>query len=226
MVEYNVKQIKCPKQTRDRDFVIVEFPIEEKKNDPFRQEAFSRLKIIKPAPVNPSGQIRDEETLKKTRYLGIISEILLTNFLKEKLGPNVQVEMEKEYQNYEEHTDITLKKNSTILTIEVRGSFPFSRLEKVICCLFDVIGPYTTSYKRDEKGKDFYLRTLINTGVSNFNPQQDHTVYFAGGAELELFKKEGTKTNFKQKGASYLTIKPIAKAKDAEEIIRCIETKL
>jgi hypothetical protein len=225
MVEYNVKQIKYPKQTRNRDFVIVEFPIEEKKNDPFRQEAFSRLKIIKAAPVNPGGQVRDKKTLEKTRYMGIISEILFTNFFKKKLGPNVQVEMKK-YQNYEEHTDITLKKNLTILTIEVRGPFTFSGLEKVIYSLFDVIGPYTTSCKPAEKEKDFYLRTLINTGVSNFNPQQDHTVYFAGEAELELFKKEGAETNFKQKGTSCLTIKPIAKAKDAEEIVRCIEMKL
>ena len=119
-----------------------------------------------------------------------------------------------------------MKKNLTILAIEVRDSFPFSGLEKVICSLFDVTGPYTTSCKPAEKKKDFYLRPLINTGVSNFNPQQDHTVYFAGGAERELFRKEGTETNLKQKGASCLTIKPIAKAKDAAEIIRCIETKL
>jgi len=222
MVEYNVKQInvkqiKCPKQTRDRDFVIAEFPIEEKKNDLFRQEAFSRLKIIKAAPVNPGEQIRDERNIGKDQILGNYFRNPAYQFSQEKAWPNVQVEMKK---------NTRMKKNLTILTIEVRGPFTFSGLEKVIYSLFDVIGPYTTSCKPADKEKDFYLRTLINTGVSNFNPQQDHTVYFAGEAELELFKKEGAETNFKQKGTSYLTIKPIAKAKDTEEIIRCIEVKL
>ena len=65
MVEYNVKQIKCPRQTGVGDFVIVEFPIEEKKNDLFRPKTFSRLKIIKAAPVNPGGQNRDEKNIGK-----------------------------------------------------------------------------------------------------------------------------------------------------------------
>jgi len=228
MLEFEIKRVKCDPSVRGSEFTVVAFPISEERNQSLWKQATEYYAHIQALPLDPSGRLRNKEALVKTRYLGAISELVIAEFLRAELGDIVEVAREEVYQGYEKHTDIVLtsKQNNTKLTIEVRSSFAFREIEKAICSRLSVIGPYSTSYKPGEKEKDFYLLVLADSRKVDFNPQAPHTVYFAGGAELGLLKSIGIKSDLMQDGASYIIIRPIAKARDAEEIVNIIRNKV
>ena len=220
-------RVSCPKSVRQAPFRIVGFELDPKGNNhDFIQKAIRAAARQGGIPLAPDGSVRNPDQLFKTRYLGALSEILLVRFLQRQLGEEFRVARDDHFSGYENHTDITVKWNDRVVTLEVRGSFPYRPLQRVLCELFDVIGPYATTYKPGEPPRDFYLRTLINTKVDDFSPNRPHRLYFVGGAEAALFGNEGGHTDLKQTGAEYLTIKPIAKARDAAEILGLIRQSL
>lgn len=220
-------RVSCPQRVRQAPFCFVGFELDPSGNNgEVIQRAIRAAARQGGIPLAPDGSVRNPDRLFKTRYLGALSEILLVHFLQKQLGEEFRVVRDEHFSGYENHTDITVRWNDRAVTLEVRGSFPYRPLPRVICELFDVIGPYATTYKPGEPPRDFYLRTLINEKVDNFSPDRPHILYFVGGAEAALFGNEGGQTDLKQAGAEYLTIKPIAKARDAREILGLIRQSL
>ena len=172
-------------------------------------------------PLDPGGRQRDEVTLSKTRYLGVLSEKIIADHLRSIFGHEVSVS-NRAFEQYDAHVDIEIQVGDKEISFEVRSSFPYSPLKSVVCKLFDFIGPYTTSFKVGESPKAFYLRGLINEHMRNFNPERKHTLYFAGGVPYELLKEKGRRTDFDQPGADFLALK-LYKGMDALEIIDVIK---
>jgi hypothetical protein len=54
------------------------------------------------------------------------------------------------------------KEISKKFNLEIRSSFPFKRIEKVVCSDFDILGAYINEIKPHENSKDFYLRFLFS----------------------------------------------------------------
>lgn len=225
-VKYDCISVTCSEIIRKRPFEIVAFKVDpEGVNSHLHKQAVQLAKRQKGTILAPGGSVRDEEHLFKTRYLGALSELALVGFFKDWLGEEFKIQRDENFKGYEEHVDITVAKKDKVCTLEVRGSFPYSPLKRVICELFNIIGPYTTCYKPCERPKDFYLCTLINEEIDKFEVQKPHELYFVGGAEYSLFEKIGEKTDLKQEGAQYLGIKPIARARDSKEIVELIKKR-
>lgn len=171
--------------------------------------------------LDPGGRRRSRDELVKTRYLGALSELILEHYLQTRLGQEYRV-LREDFHDYASHVDLKVIRGSNEVGLEVRGSFPYMPLERVICKLFDVIGPYGASYKPGETAKDIYIRTLINEDVKAFSSTRSHTLWFVGGAEKGLFARIGRDSNLKQRGASYRLIKPISVARDVPGVLHQI----
>ena len=177
------------------------------------------------SPHSPSGRIRDPQELMKKRYLGFLSEELIAEHLKSELGPGTNVSNES-FENHEDHVDIAIQGDGKTIDVEVRSSFPYSRLDRVVCEIYDVIGPYSTARKSEESLKDFYLFAFINEAVEKFSFEREHTLYFAAGAPKQWFFTEKVREDdLKQQGANYLLI-PIVKAMDAVEVVNAIKNTI
>lgn len=218
--------VTCTIDGELRRFHLVAFDIRPADEDiSFLALVLDNVRNMTATNLSPAGWKRDDSELRATRYLGAASELLLESYLQDVLGSVTKVSRD-EFVDYTDHVDLTISNGSRIIQLEVRGSFPYSPLRSVVCRLFDIIGPYRTSYKQEEDPKDFYLRTLINIRQRDFDFHKPHTVYFAGGASYNLLEELGEYASFKQRGATYLAIKPIARARDAVEIVMDISQEL
>ena len=208
------KTVDCP----TRDYSLVTFEINPMGEDlDFVNEVLEEVNQHGAVHNAPSGRIRNANELRNTRYLGILSEKLITDHLQSKLGRDTHVS-NSAFESYDNHVDIEIQVGEKAINFEVRSSFGYTSLRNVVCRAFDAIGPYSTSYKPDESPKDFYLRGLINEAQTGLNPKRKHTFYFAGGAPYSWFKERGVPKDFDQQGAEYLTI-PLVEAMDAIEIV-------
>ena len=213
--------VKCP----TRDFSLIAFEIDPIGADADLVNAI-RAEVLqhRAAAYAPSGRTRSENELRKTRYLGVLAENLLIDHLQDELGQGVNVSKQA-FVDYAQHVDIEIQVGESVTNLEVRSSFPFSRLQAVVCQYFNVIGPYSTSYKPGESVKDFYLLGLINEAVSGFTPNRKHTFYFAGGAPYHLLRAKGKRDNLKQRGADYWVLR-LVEAMDAVEIVDAIRSAI
>ena len=174
---------------------------------------------------SPSGRIRNPEELMKKRYLGFLSEALIAEYLQSELGEGIHVSNES-FENHEDHVDIAIQGGEKKIDVEVRSSFPYSRLDRVVCEIYDVIGPYSTARKSEESLKDFYLYAFINEAVEKFSFEREHTLYFTAGAPKQwFFTEKSRRDDLKQQGANYLLI-PIVKAMDAVEVVNAIRNTI
>ena len=215
-------QISINCETRDFNLVVFEIdPVGEDAD--LVSEVLNTVKQHGAVSYNPSGKRRSEKEKRSTRYLGVLSEKLLVNHFRSKLGPDVHIS-NKTFVDHDAHVDIEIQVGEKITTLEVRSSFPYSNLKDVVCRYFNVIGPYVTSYKPTERPKDFYLLGLINEAVAQFDFQRKHKFYLAGGASYQLLKEKGKRDTLKQRGANYLVI-PLVQAMDAVEIVDVIRSE-
>ncbi|MFN3597033.1 MAG: hypothetical protein ACK41D_07155 [Rubricoccaceae bacterium] len=212
------QSIDCSSYDGPGAFQVVAFEIDPKADADLVHEAMKAAREQGGTSLDPSGGVRASSTLIKTRYLGALSELVLAQYLQDRLGQSCQVHREP-FHDYSSHVDLKVSKNESTVELEVRGSFPYSPLERVICKLFDIIGPYSASYKLGEEAKDIYLRTLINESVQNFSVERRHTLWFVGGAERDLFERIGHDSDLKQRGARYRLIKPISLARDVPAVL-------
>ena len=136
------------------------------------------------------GEKRDDITLSKTRYLGVLAEDLIADYLRTIFGQEISVSNPK-FERYDTHVDITIQVGENKTDLEVRSSFGRARLHNLIDKYFDHLGPYVTPYKSAETPKEFYLRGLINKDPGDFNDRREHTFYFAGGASYQSIKERG-----------------------------------
>jgi len=120
-------------------------------------------------------------------------------------------------------------------TMEIRSSGVRNGIDFALChptYMFDIIGPYTNSYKPSATYKDFYLRTLYPFDISqiqlHFN-NQIVEVFLLGGATMammrnhQLFSLKSMKKNnsFAPNGSYYHSIK-YHLALDTQQLINLI----
>lgn len=135
------------------------------------QTAKSRLSSIQFNSASSSGVTRDEIEIKLKSFCGLIIEQLcfsmLTHYNK---NPNVVIELDsgnnsidqidlKIHKKWQQHGSDDYK--SLTKTVEIRSSFPFKSIEKVVSQDFDILGGYKNDIKKGEIEKDFYLRFLF-----------------------------------------------------------------
>ena len=227
---------------RGREYSLIAFDI-----DPWGADADSVKEIISEVEEHGAdtrdtgGKERDEDTLLKTRYLGILAERVIAAYLQTIFGQGIRV-FNRRFTRYDAHVDIEIEGGKKKIDLEVRSSFGRAHMHNLIDEYFDHIGPYVTPYKPDEKPKTFYLRGLINEDVNVFNYERKHIFYFAGGALYQSIKEEGRiKRGRKmveidieeaerllasgQKTTVYRTLE-LWKGEDAMEIINLIKEKI
>ena len=215
----SIMTVECP----TRDFGLVAFKIDPTGEDmDFVNVVLDEVSQHGAVNYAPSGRRRNPDELRNTRYLGVLSEKLLIDYLQNELGRGVRVS-NREFVDYHDHVDIEIQTGKKVTSLEVRSSFPYTSLQNVVCRVFDAIGPYSTSYKPGESPKDFYLRGLINEARGDFNFEREHTFYFAGGAPYRWFEEKGKPKSFDQQDAKYLAF-PLVDAMDAMEIIDAIRS--
>lgn len=135
------------------------------------QTAKSRLSSIQFNTASSSGVPREEIEIKLKSFCGLIIEQLcfsmLTHYNK---NPNVVIELDsggnsidqidlKIHKKWLEHDSDDYK--SLTKTVEIRSSFPFKSIERVVSQDFDILGGYKNDIKKGEIEKDFYLRFLF-----------------------------------------------------------------
>ena len=192
-------------------------------------------------PRDTGGHTRTWDERLKDAYLGVLAEKLIRKYLRTEFGQVADVVREP-YVIYDEHVDIRIKwNNQEPTTIEVRSSFAYGDMSKVVCDIFDHLGQYTTVYKLYEPPKDYYLRGVLHEGErkNSFGYDRKHILYFVGGVPHHWFKERGeikkgrkmekidfeTAEKLLESGAEtlYRTI-PLWEGKDAVEIINEIRS--
>lgn len=170
---------------------------------------------------DPSNKIRDQ----KERYIkglgGTLAEYAVRKYIDiEASKQNLKVNISSKDESYMGQIDLLIEVNGKKKTLEVRSSFfyktSFTRLFNVA----SIIGWYKTQSKPGEYKKDFYLFV-----IHFYNPRdiedllkREFVFYIMGGAPKELLNNVGEDTFLEQEGATYRTIKPITKGRDAVDI--------
>nr|GFC01603.1 hypothetical protein [Tanacetum cinerariifolium] len=133
---------------------------------------------VNPNAANYGQQARDAKKIYNNCIAGVLSEQLWQHYLN-KGGSYVSAPESNSSFN---QIDLVTKSGKTI---EVRSSFPRNGIPFAICNStweFDVLGPYSNSYKPGEIQKDFYVRTL-------FHLPQIGTYNFDNGRSIPKIKK-------------------------------------
>ena len=138
------------------------------------------------------GRERPWKERVKDAYLGVLAENLIVEYLQNQYSQEAKIVKER-FVSHDTHVDIKIHwNNGNIMTIEVRSSFAYGSMSRVVYEIFDHLGPYTTSHKPTEVLKDFYLRGILYEGQieNSFSYDQKHILYFAGGAPGHWFMPE------------------------------------
>lgn len=184
-----VKNIGSEK--RGRGYSLVAFDIDPRGTDAGRvKEIIKEVEKHGADTRDTDADERDEDTLLKTRYLGILAERVIAAHLRDTFGQDIRV-FNRRFTGYDAHVDIEIEVDEKKIDLEVRSSFGRARMHNLIDKYFDHLGPYTTPYKPGERPKEFYLRGLINKDVKVFNYEREHTFFFAGGALYKSIKEAG-----------------------------------
>ena len=187
----------------------------------------------------PNGRERDPDRQFVSLLSGLMAERIIIDILKRIIqifDLDIEIEWDTPSEerdfDYDSHTDMKLifqGKNEK--TVEVRSSPPYAHnLERILNVYFDIIGPYTTSYKSLESNKDYYGRVLFHVpGQKNITAENfvkilknnNLTSYFVGGASnIDMTQKgESISDKLKMSNAKYIGIKPITYGRDAFELI-------
>lgn len=177
-------------------------------------------------PYNPAGDLRDQETISVKNLGGLISEKVIEDLMIKKIDETSTINAEiiesnfKEIESSEFQIDHKIRcENGCELDVETRSSFSYRTTcpENVINYAFQIIGPYTTANKGIEHPKDYYAFVFYCMNPENLKAtieEGEISLYFAGGASLDMLNN--SRTNLKQRGATYKTLKPITDGFDAE----------
>ena len=138
---------------------------------------------VKAGAANDALSQRSGARIEQNCIAGLLAEKLWKEYLNQR---DLFVK-ETIFEGADTQIDLTIIRNNK--KIEVRSSFPRNGIEFAIChgkYQFDVIGPYTNSYKPAEIQKDYYVRTLFHiekdTTFLQKLIQNDFTVSLTGGA--------------------------------------------
>lgn len=179
---------------------------------------------------NPAGEIRNKDKIIFNNIGGVLAEEIVKKYLEKLIFENnLNAEIiPTPFIDHETHRDIKIKINDKIKTIEVRSSFQVSprlQISGVLTWAFRLLGRYTTTYKPEEKEKDFYITVIHryrNEEILNKIKSEVET-HIIGGASKESFNKIGIDDNkgLKQGQACYRVINPIISAeKDTVDLFK------
>lgn len=155
-LEYRVQKIELKHNSKN-----VKDLIEKVKN---------KVGNIKFNSADSSGEIRGKKEQYLKGFSGILVEEICYQILsKHNINKNNIEIYPDESNSSKNQVDIRLIKRwknenknfDKQINIEVRSSFPFKKIENIICNDFDVLGPYVNHVKNNEEGKDYYLRFLF-----------------------------------------------------------------
>lgn len=230
------RTIQCneshPQTCRKTPFGIMDYTMnyqscQEDKNliDSLIDKAENLAKKVNDRAANDSAVPRSFPRIKANCIAGVISEY----FWKIYLNAESVVVSETDFE--ESANQIDLKVLSTGKKIEVRSSFPRNGIEFALChpiYQFDILGPYSNSYKPGEIQKDFYVRTLFHL----YNPidiitkikENEFHIYLTGGATWDMMtnismdKSLTPEDNFSLSEATEYKVIPFSKALDTDQI--------
>ena len=138
---------------------------------------------VNPGAANDSSHKRTNNRILANCIAGVVSEY----FWKHYLNSDAEIVSETEFNDAAKQIDLRVISNDK--KIEVRSSFPRKGIEFAIChpqYQFDILGPYSNSYKPGEIQKDYYVRTLfhLNNPIDIIDriKQDNFSVYLTGGA--------------------------------------------
>jgi hypothetical protein len=183
---------------------------------------------------NISQETRDADRIRSNTISGLLSEYAWKLFLN---SASFEL-LVKETMFIDTASQIDLETILGTKTIEVRSSFPRNGINFAICHQtyeFDILGPYSNSYKPQEPQKDFYLRTLyhVNSPIDFLSEYQKDgfTVYLTGGATWEMMvddKISKDKTLLPEDSVDIVTeqteyrVVPFSKALDTHDMLKLI----
>lgn len=136
---------------------------------------------------NNSTVIRSPMVILANSIAGIVSEYFWMKYLNR---DHIYV-TETEFTDSSTQIDLKVLHNNK--KIEVRSSFPRNGIDFAIChpyYQFDILGPYSNSYKIGEIQKDYYVRTLYHlyhpTDIVQKIKEDNFKIYLTGGATWEM----------------------------------------
>ena len=179
-----------------------------------------------------SGTLRNNETKYQRQFMGCLAEIYVEEYLNEFLNENNLNNklFVHRYDNVRKDgfrsaaNEYDLKIRNAItqqeFTIESRSSIAYNRSIIKAIGQFDIIGPYSSIAKGEEKYNDFYARPLyevIPSEQPNYNANDFEKLISAGAINLYIaggcFKKEmiekGYQKSMKQINTNYRVVKII-----------------
>lgn len=171
-------QLNCGSEIADRNLV-----------SSLLEKSEALVKQINRGAANDSLFLRSRERLLRNLLAGLLSEVawkFAINYL-----TSSETLRSTEYEGSENQIDLI---SDTGLTIEVRSSFPRNGINFALChpnYEFDVLGPYSNSYKPGETQKDFYVRTLFPFNESELLQRMSGgvlSIHLTGGATKQMFQ--------------------------------------
>lgn len=182
-----------PKTCRLTPFVYVQYdfnyslPEDKKLIDSLIVEAKRLTKQVFPGAANESDFYRTPQRIFANCIAGVFSEYCWKHFL------NFESESVRSTKFVSANNQIDLEVIRNGKKIEVRSSFPRNGLEFAICnptYEFDILGPYSNSYKSGEVTKDYFVRTLFvmkkPTDIIRAVTSDKFILYLTGGATHKM----------------------------------------
>lgn len=202
-------------------------------------KAKSRFEKISFNVADSSGITRDEDEIKFKSFCGLIIEQLCYDILNYyNKNKNIKITLDDSFNSIDQ-IDLKIhktwfdgeKEEKTIKTVEIRSSFPFTKIEKAVSKDFDILGGYKNNIKKGEVEKDFYLRFLFSleypkelcipndknidyaktaTNVlkkmyfnNDLSLKKDMIIYFVGGATKSMMSDDSISYNGTMKSINF-----------------------
>lgn len=182
---------------------------------------------------NNSMVVRSQEVILANSIAGVASEYFWMKYL----NRDNNYVAETEFTDSSTQIDLRVLHNNK--KIEVRSSFPRNGIDFAICHpfhQFDILGPYSNTYKIGEIQKDYYVRTLFHlynpTDIVQKIREEGFKIYLTGGATWEMMLDDTIAVNkdFIPQDSLYERVKtvyrvvPFSNALDTGEIKNLIIT--
>lgn len=192
----------------------------------------AKLKSQHTMASSQSGILRDEETKYQRQFMGCLAEIYVEEYLNELLNENNLNEafLVQRYDNVrtdgfkspanEYDLKICNRVNKQEFSIESRSSIAYNRSIIKAIEQFDIIGPYSSIAKGEEKYNDFYVRPLyevIRTEQPHYKANNFEklirtgaiNLYIAGGCTKKEMIEKGYQKSMHQNNTLYKVVKLI-----------------
>lgn len=229
-----------PKTCRIKPFAIAEYnmnyssPEDRIIIDNLLKEAKVLADKVFPGAANDSEHVRTKERIFANCIAGVVSEYCWKHFF------NYKHEYVRSTPFNSASNQIDLEIVTNQKKIEVRSSFPRNGLVFAVCHPakeFDILGPYSNSYKPGEVHKDYFIRTLFPmrspTEIFSHIKSNSFTLYLTGGATYDMmFDNRYSKNkdfipedNFTIQTKTTYRVVPFHNALDCAEIYKLIKSE-